>query len=199
MFKSFAVISAFVSLSFAQAGEIDSNTVIETYAENELVISQIWTELAPEGTMRDAVQKWQEMGQPALKFNCVAFDPCAHVEHVAGGIAACIRNVDLVVSSQTIKATVNFRPENPALRIFIAPRILGADLLEGFVATSERISATWDGGEQSLDLKSSQSDEGTRRFVANLATDPQGASGLTLDQDLNFGLECTPSGYSIIK
>lgn len=182
------VLSALISFN------VQAASALETYAANELVISQIWLDMGEAATMNDAVSEWKRRDKPSLKFSCSAFKPCEHSESIAGGLPACIKDVELVVSAKAISVQVNFRPLNPGQ--VIEPRTLADLPLDYLRTSSEQIKASWDGGEDSLQLKASESDEGVRKFVANFETDPNGPSGLTFDQDLNYGLECSFVGYS---
>ncbi|MCX6117487.1 MAG: hypothetical protein NT027_08100 [Proteobacteria bacterium] len=171
--------------------ELNSDQILAIFAENEIAISQLMMELAktnPEITIGSTVKEWVKRGKPSVNYSCSFHDSSIHSE----ARSEILTDAEMTILGQSISLKVN-RKANSSSDAQVLPALLlnGKDASVQSLNT-ESISASWEDGETSIELKGQLNQNDETIFTADFKSDSNGPSGLTLEQDFAYGLTCTP-------
>lgn len=194
------VLAATVLTTTASATKTFASDVLTTYAENELVLSHMWIS-HPGMTLGQVVQTWERDGRPGLKLHCQVKNPCAYGNLLLGGdVNACVKDVELLVKAESVSMTVNLKHStNGGEGLALKPMVFSAKSSENVEVKSSVIQASWNDGEDSIDLVASGDEASpltkSTVYYADLKAKPNGPAGLTVQEDLNFAITCKPAGF----
>ena len=128
------------------------------------------------------------MGRPALTYACAFHDGSIHSK----ARSEILTDAELTILGQSISLKVNRKAtQSDDAQLLPALLFKGKDASVRSLNT-ESISASWEEGESSIDLKGQLNQNDQTIFTADLKAESDGPSGLTLEQDFAYGLTCSP-------
>jgi hypothetical protein len=192
LISSFIVLQSQYLAATQIESDLNSDQILAIFAENEIAISQLMMELAktnPEITIGGTVTEWVKMGKPSVIYSCSFHDGAIHSE----ARSEILTDAEMTILGQSISLKVNRKATQAD-----DAQLLQALLFKGKDASvqslnTESISASWEFGESSIELKGQLNQNDETIFTADLKADSDGPSGLTLDQDFAYGITCSPN------